>query len=248
MPYYDFDGKQVFFDVIGQGDPLLLLHGNTASSSIFSHEIDFYSKYFQVIVMDFPGHGKSERLERFHTDYWYYNAQAAIMLCRHLKLNDVTVIGTSGGGIVAINMALEAPLLVKRVIADSISGEFLTKDEAQAISNERKKAKKNGGMEFWSSMHGEDWESVIDEDSEMLERFAEKTGRYYHKELSAIKCPVLFTGSLRDNTLTDIERRICDVSRQIKRSLTTFFPSGEHPAMLSTKDDFRKIVMYFLNN
>ena len=77
MPYIEFDNKKIYHNSTGQGTPLLLLHGNVVSSLMFKQEIEFYKDFFQVIYFDYPGHGKSERLEKFHTDFWYYNSLAA---------------------------------------------------------------------------------------------------------------------------------------------------------------------------
>ena len=107
MPYFNFENKKVYYKRVGHGAPLLLLHGNTVSSKMFTWIAKKYAKEFQVILIDFPGHGKSERLEKFETDFWYYNSEVTYALIQELNLDTVSVIGTSGGALVAINLALE---------------------------------------------------------------------------------------------------------------------------------------------
>ena len=54
MPYFDFEGKKVFYDSLGKGNPLILLHGNSVSSKMFDSESIFYSKYYKVYLIDYP--------------------------------------------------------------------------------------------------------------------------------------------------------------------------------------------------
>ena len=45
----------------GQGEPLLLLHGNGEDGTYFVHQIAYFSKKYRVIAIDTRGHGKSPR-------------------------------------------------------------------------------------------------------------------------------------------------------------------------------------------
>lgn len=123
MAFFEYQGKQLYYQELGVGHPLLLLHGNTASSNMFYHVAEQYAKYYRVILLDFLGHGQSERLEEFPTDLWFEEAQQAIAFLRWKQYENVYLLGSSGGALVAINVALEAPELVGKVIADSFEGE-----------------------------------------------------------------------------------------------------------------------------
>ena len=48
----------------GQGQPLILLHGNGESCNYFEHQIPFFSKDYRVIAIDTRGHGQSPRGEK----------------------------------------------------------------------------------------------------------------------------------------------------------------------------------------
>lgn len=71
MPYFSYAGKKCYYEMHGEGMPLLLLHGNTASSKMFAGAVEYFADMFQVILIDFLGHGKSDRLEKFPADLWY---------------------------------------------------------------------------------------------------------------------------------------------------------------------------------
>ena len=74
MSYFTFENKQIYYQELGSGAPLLLLHGNTASSNMFKDIAQQYITNHTVILIDFLGHGKSQRMEEFPTDLWYFEA------------------------------------------------------------------------------------------------------------------------------------------------------------------------------
>lgn len=114
MSYFSFQNKRIYYNEFGAGAPLVFLHGNTASSNMFAEAVMKYAESFRVVLIDFLGHGKSDRLEEFPADLWFYEAQQAAALLREKQYTDVNLIGSSGGALAAINVALESPGLVKR--------------------------------------------------------------------------------------------------------------------------------------
>ncbi|MFX0203857.1 MAG: alpha/beta fold hydrolase [Candidatus Hodarchaeota archaeon] len=246
MSYYTHEEYTIYYKVCGEGEPLLLIHGSTASSSMLEEEVDFYAAYFTVIVVDILGHGQSERLEEFPGDFWNENASVLHGLCQQLNIKKVNILGTSGGAIIGLNFAITYPELTQRVIADSFIGEELSLEEAHALEEERTRAKQHGAERFWRTMHGEDWEQVIDADTKMLLHFAQHYRNNFHDNLDKIQCPVLIIGSLQDNLIKNIAQKACHVAKKIPSSTTVFSPQGDHPLMLSQKTFFRKVVLDFL--
>ncbi|MBT1247865.1 MULTISPECIES: alpha/beta hydrolase [unclassified Thermosipho (in: thermotogales)] len=172
MGYINYNGYDLYYEVIGNGKPLLMIHGNTASSIMLKEEALYYSKYYKVILIDMIGHGKSKMLKVFPEDYWLENVKVLSELYSRLKLNKISILGVSGGAILALNFAIYKPQIVDKVIADSFIGEKITLQEALKIEDEREIAKRNGVNQFWELMHGEDWEMVVDADSEMFINYA----------------------------------------------------------------------------
>ena len=248
MPFFEYDSLKVFYRIEGSGKPLLLLHGNTVSSEMFSQDITFFSKNRLVIAIDSPGFGKSDRLSPLRDDFWYYNSQVALSLCQALKLSHFDIIGTSGGSTVALNLAMQGPSLVDHIIADSSPGNHLTQNEVSAIKAGREHSKKTPMSNYWKSIHGPDWERVIDLDTEMLIRVAGNNLPLLNGDLSKISGPVLFTGSLRDEAISHIEEKVSEIALQIKKSLVLLFPNGYHPFLISRNQEFRQIAMKFLND
>ena len=63
MSSFHSEGKKIYYEEIGNGKPLLLLHGNTACGKMFAPILPMLSEKHHVIVPDFLGCGQSERCE-----------------------------------------------------------------------------------------------------------------------------------------------------------------------------------------
>lgn len=62
MPYFTYQSKQIYYSEAGAGKPLLFLHGNTASSKMFEPLLPLYTDNFKVILIDFLGNDRSDRV------------------------------------------------------------------------------------------------------------------------------------------------------------------------------------------
>ena len=61
MPTFTRKGIELYYEDIGEGRPLLLLHGLTSNSAMFYREIEFFKDKQRIIAMDSRGHGNSSR-------------------------------------------------------------------------------------------------------------------------------------------------------------------------------------------
>ena len=243
MAYFKFEKKKIFYKITGGGEPLLLLHGNTASSKMFSPLIKTYAKEFRVITIDFPGHGKSDRLEKFETDFWFYNARATYALIEELKLSNVSVVGTSGGALVAINLSLDHPEIIRYLIADSFEGEYPLPSYIESIEADRKRDKKKFMAKlFWLYCHGFGWNKIVDLDTDVNIAFS-KTGKsFFQKSISELKVPTLITGSMEDEYCDHLDAIYAGLKRKNNALEIHMFERGNHPAMLSNKKEFFEII------
>lgn len=252
MSYFTFDNKQVYYREIGEGSPLIFLHGNTASSLMFTELLERYKQDFKIILIDFLGHGKSDRLAVFPADLWFYEAQQVIALLKEKQYQRVNIIGTSGGALVAINVALESPELVHKVIADSFEGEKAISAITDTIVEDREQSKLDpDAVLFYTYMQGDDWESVVDNDTQALCNHAKNIKNFFHKELSTLTSDILFTGSLEDEFVSTVsptyfEEVYGDMVKKINHGDIHLFKQGRHPALLSNQEEFYNISMQFL--
>lgn len=113
MPVFKHNEIELFYEDIGEGRPLLLLHGLTSNSAMFYREMEFFQKERRVIALDSRGHGNSSRLEQYtlqdHID-------DAIALLSHLELDAVDVLGVSMGSYIAQGVAIQNAHKVKKLI------------------------------------------------------------------------------------------------------------------------------------
>lgn len=117
------DATRLYFRTAGAGEPLLLLHGLGSSSQDWEYQIPAFAKFFQVIAPDFRGHGGSDRsggysVERFATDTLALLDQLGIAAC--------AVVGYSMGGAVAMQMALDDPRRISRLVLSNTLWSFRT--------------------------------------------------------------------------------------------------------------------------
>lgn len=247
MAVFKYKNRNVWYKVIGDGKPLILLHGNTVSSKMFDYVMDLYAPSFQVIVMDFLGHGESDRLDIFETNFWYDQGKQVVALIDHLDLQDVFLLGTSGGALAALNAGLIAPDKIKKIVADSFEGEEMTKEEVEYIKKERTESKTNKDAQgFWTYNHGHDWEKIVDLDTEMVERHFKKINRLFCNDLSELKVNTLMMGSREDAYVDDIDKVYQNIANKNHRVAYHIFDIGHHPAIISNKELFFNHVCDYL--
>lgn len=115
------EGARLYYQSAGRGRPLLLLHGLGSSSHDWEYQIPEFARHFHVIAPDLRGHGASARIggydvERFAADTW--------QLLDQLDCPQVDVLGYSMGGAVAMQMALDRPGGVHRLVLSNTLPSF----------------------------------------------------------------------------------------------------------------------------
>jgi pimeloyl-ACP methyl ester carboxylesterase len=121
--YYPIRGFQMYCEVYGSGEPLLLIHGNNGSIKAFYKQIPYFSKYYKVIVADSRAQGKS--IDRSDTLTYEMMADDYADLLTALKIDSAYVLGWSDGGINALFLAMRHPEKVKKM---AITGANLQPD------------------------------------------------------------------------------------------------------------------------
>lgn len=98
----------------GQGEPLILLHGNGEDGTYFGSQIDYFSKERRVIAVDTRGHGKSPRGTAPFTIRQFAEDLNGFMLEQGIEKADI--LGFSDGGNIAMIFAMRYPGKVNRLI------------------------------------------------------------------------------------------------------------------------------------
>lgn len=110
-------GASIHYQSLGEGTPLIMLHGNGGDKEDFSGLVDYFLPEYQTVLIDSRGHGRSEtgRL-KLTTDLM---AEDVLAVMDHLELPEAVIFGFSDGANIALELAVQAPERVSAVIAVS---------------------------------------------------------------------------------------------------------------------------------
>jgi pimeloyl-ACP methyl ester carboxylesterase len=113
--YASVNGVKLYYETYGQGEPLLLIHGNGGKISTFRNQISYFRKKYRVIAVDSREQGKSSDTNEEIT----YEKMAADLnaLLTQLKTGPAYVLGWSDGAINALLLGIHYPGKVKKIAA-----------------------------------------------------------------------------------------------------------------------------------
>ena len=111
--YFHVNNIDLYYEIYGSGQPLLLLHGSGGSIGGHAQRIEHFKDNYKVIAVDSRAHGKSSDTPDSLT--YEVMADDIAKLLEHLKVDSTLVWGQSDGGIIGLMLAMEHPELVKRV-------------------------------------------------------------------------------------------------------------------------------------
>ena len=106
--FFDSNGVRIRYYSVGQGEPILLIHGWAADAEMWASAIQDLSRNYRVIALDCRGHGKSGK----PTDPSQYGMEMVndiVRLMDHLGIAKAHVLGYSMGGSITIKMLTVYP-------------------------------------------------------------------------------------------------------------------------------------------
>lgn len=103
----------IYYEVYGEGKPIILLHGNSETHEIFDRLIERLKNNYKVYAIDSRCHGKSEKTEEISYDLM---AVDMIEFIKKLKIDKPIVYGFSDGGIIGLLVAIKQPKLLSKLI------------------------------------------------------------------------------------------------------------------------------------
>ena len=117
MPYAPANDLSMYYEVHGQGPPLILLHGAYMTADMMGPLAAGLAGSRRVIVPEMQGHGRTADADRPLT--YEQMADDTAALVRHLGLEQADFVGYSLGGGTALQLALRHPALVRRLVVVS---------------------------------------------------------------------------------------------------------------------------------
>ena len=111
----ELNGIRLFYAEIGQGSPVVVLHGGLANSDYLGNQVLALAGHHRVVVVDSRGHGRSTRNDQpFGYDLM---TDDVVALLDRLKIQKADIVGWSDGAIIGLDMAMRHPDRVGRIFA-----------------------------------------------------------------------------------------------------------------------------------
>jgi len=114
--FVNINKVKLYYETYGEGEPLLMLHGNGQSINAFMNQIDEFSKLYKVILVDCRGRGNSTF--DYETELTYsLEANDIKLFLDKIGIEKTHILGWSDGGIIGLIMAINYPEKVDKLIA-----------------------------------------------------------------------------------------------------------------------------------
>lgn len=115
--FFEFKGLKIYYEKIGEGQPIIFLHGWGCSSNVFKNISKVLSKKYCIYLVDFPGFGKS--LEPDFLIDVKGMADLVLSFITYFDIDMPIVVGHSYGGRVASEYASKNKNISKLILIDS---------------------------------------------------------------------------------------------------------------------------------
>lgn len=113
------DGAEIYYEIHGDGPPLVLLHGGVTPSTTFGAPLAALAKTQKVIAIHLRGHGFSTDTDAPWSAEVMADDVAAVL--RQLGIGKARVMGYSLGAGVALQVAIRHPQLVEKLVSVSVA-------------------------------------------------------------------------------------------------------------------------------
>jgi len=120
------DGRQLAWYEVGQGRPLVLLHGWAMSAAVFSEMAALLSSYFRLLIPDLPGHGASSPSPQ--NDLAGVSTDLACWL-EATEKGPVSLVGWSLGGMLSLEVTHQNRVPVDRLVLVGTTPRFTLSDD-----------------------------------------------------------------------------------------------------------------------
>ena len=144
--FAELNGTRLYYEVAGEGHPLVLLHGGLVDRRLWDDQFDVFAQHYKVIRYDMRGFGDSGLIK---ADIGAYSLrQDLYALLKFLGIEKAYVLGLSMGGGLAIDFTLEHPEMVDALIpvGAGVSGFKPEEENPDAIWAETDEAFKRGDI------------------------------------------------------------------------------------------------------
>ncbi|NFH79705.1 alpha/beta hydrolase [Clostridium botulinum] len=222
----------IYYEVYGNGEPIVFLHGNGENLEYFKNQIEYFSNKYMVIAIDTRGHGKSTK-GNIPFDFWLF-ADDVISVLDSLNIKKVHILGFSDGGNTALHLGLKYHNRIKSLILNGANFnpngvKFLV--QAPVI------------MEYYISRLFSLFSNKAKNNRDILNLMVSNP-KLSEEQLQKIKIPALVVAG--DNDMIK-ENHTKLISRLIQNSEVNIISNSSHFVASENPKEFNNVVEDFLN-
>jgi pimeloyl-ACP methyl ester carboxylesterase len=232
---------ELYYEIHGNGTPLILLHGGLGHSGHWENQLPVLTEHYKVITVDSRGHGRSTMTEQ-QISYALMTSDI-IALMDFLKIGKAHVLGWSDGGIIGLDLAINQPDRLIKVIA---SGANYNPSglRADALENEKVKAYIGKAMEDYQELspNPTGWDAFLANIGQMWASEPNFTA----EQLGSIATPVLLLDGESDEGI--YTEHTIEMASLIPTAQLIFIPGTGHFGMWEKPVEINNAILDFLAN
>jgi pimeloyl-ACP methyl ester carboxylesterase len=232
--YYDIRGFKMYCETYGEGQPVLIIHGNGGSINNFVYQIPYFSAKYKVIIADSRAQGKSKDDGDSLTYEMITDDYAALLTA--MKIDSAFVIGWSDGGIEGLMLAIRHPEKVKKL---AVTGANLIPDTSAVF------------QEIWdfvmpeyTALKNKSPKTPEEKNEWKLMQLLANQPHIPITDLHKIKIPALVIGG--DQEIIKPAHTLL-IFQNIPNADLWILPNSGHSTPIVYKDDFNKNVDAFFS-
>lgn len=234
---------KLYYEIYGEGEPLILLHGNSGSIVDFTSQIPELSKQFKVIAIDSRAQGKSSDSDKEIS--YALMASDVNKLIDKLKLQSANVVGFSDGGNIGLELAYAHPEKVKKLITFGANYSWedfgALPDSVQMDPNDPLCVKVRPAMQKYQA----GLENISPEAQKKLFDLMTKYPNFTKEQLNEIKVPVLVVSG--DHDLIKLEHTLT-LFKSLPHAQLFIVPGASHIAMIEQPELINSEIVKFLSS
>lgn len=225
------DSAEIYYETYGEGEPLVLLHGNNESIASFRNQILPLSKRYRIIAIDTRGQGNSTDNSTGSYSYERF-AKDVVQFIDQLKLEKINLLGWSDGANTALILASSHPERVKKLAvfgANLAPGKEALTEQTLEIFEKRRD----------SLFHRNETRSNVYRLTELvLNEPHIRSG-----DLKKITAPTLVMAGEHD-VINEEHTQL--ISSSIPNAQLYIFKGGDHYVPIKQAEAFNKVISRFL--
>ncbi len=257
MPTIQTENLQTYYEISGEGEALVFVHGLGSSSQDWKFQTEFFSKYFRTITYDVRGHGQSEKVKGPYSVPLF--AKDLRELLDELAVEKAHIVGLSMGGWIAFQFAVDYPervlsltivnswadmrlktlqdwkgyiqrAVIFRLFSMRKIGEVLG---TKLFIKPEQKGLLNDFVESWAKNHKPSY----------MASFQAGIGWSVEDRLSEITAPVLVIAADEDYTPISTKQAYVD---KIPNARMAIIEDSRHAVSVERPDEFNRVLLDFL--